>query len=236
MPVLDRKLTDDFHGDWSDYTEHYMAGLAESPVLANLSPGQYQVIDGKIRLAEGLPPLHLNHRAIYETALDLRPSSIIEIGCGAGDHLANLRQLLPDAEIHGCDLLATQLAVADERHPGLQTFVHDIVTGVSPQRAELAYTQAVLMHLGSGRLLAALWHIFATATDYVLMMEHWNCHDFYQNIQALATTRCFPWDELHCYVSIITGQDLLVCARRPLTGPYEKLYDDARLRRRFQNG
>ena len=238
MPILDRKYADDFPGNWFGYTERYMTELAESPVLANLLPGQYRVTDGKIFLAKDLPPLHLNHRAIYETVLNLHPCSIMEVGCGAGDHLANLHQLLPSAEIYGCDLLETQLDVLGQRHPGLRdnVFVHDVVVAVPPQQAELVYTQAVLMHLGSGRLLAALWHTFAAATKYVIMMENWQCHDFYQNLQALATMRCFPWESLHCYISTITAQDLLVCSRESLTGSYKELHGDRQLRRRFRDG
>lgn len=236
MPILGKKLTDDFHGDWSKYTEHYMAELAGSPVSAGLIPGQYQVIGGKIHLGEGLPPLHVNHQAIYEAALHLDPGSVLEVGCGAGDHVFNLSQLLPKAKVQGCDLLETQLDVLDRRHPGLRpsVFQHDIVVAVPPVRPELVYTQAVLMHLGSGRLLAALWHIFAASTAYVLMMENWNCHDFYQNIDALASMRCFPWETLYCYVGTATEQDLLVCSRWPLVGPYEPLGSDKRLRRRLR--
>lgn len=232
MTILGRRLKDDFHGDWSRYTKRYMDALDQAVSLTGLSPGQYRVEDGKILLAEGSRPLHTNHRAIYETALDLNPASILEIGCGAGDHVFNLAQLLPQAKVQGCDLLETQLNVVAERYPGLSVFQHDIVIAVPPVRAEMIYTQAVLMHLGSGRLLAALWHMFAAATRYIVMMENWRCHDFYQNVQALASTRCFPWETLHCYVGTTTYQPLLVCSRKPLVGPYESLCSDARLRKK----
>ena len=83
---------DDF--DWTRYTgESYQNELValerEHTILlkpTDAANGQI-VIQGK--------PLHPNHRLIYETVLRLQPRSILEVGAGGGDHLANLSTLFP---------------------------------------------------------------------------------------------------------------------------------------------
>lgn len=44
-----------------------------------------------------------------------RPFNVLEIGCGTGRNLLQLRQLIPGAELHGIDLSADMLAIARRR-------------------------------------------------------------------------------------------------------------------------
>lgn len=216
------RYRDDF--DWDTYTPCYAAQLAhvaEKHTLC-LSQGHYCVVDGRVVLDEGLPSLYAHHEAVYETVLDLQPCSVMEVGCGGGDHLSNIQKLLPGIELHGCDRSAGQLAFLRQRHPdldGIDVFLHDIVVTALPFQAELVYTQNVLQHIATGRHLAALWHLVAAATKYVILAENWRCHDWYRDLRVLSTMRYFPWEEIHFYTNTATRQYLLICSREPLPCP-----------------
>jgi S-adenosylmethionine-diacylgycerolhomoserine-N-methlytransferase len=49
---------------------------------------------------------------LREAAAVTRPARILEVGCGTGKNLVNLRRLFPQAEVTGVDLSETMLAVA----------------------------------------------------------------------------------------------------------------------------
>jgi len=51
--------------------------------------------------------------------LDLRPSSICDVGCGAGGVLAAMRDAYPNAELHGFDISPTAIGLAREQHKGV---------------------------------------------------------------------------------------------------------------------
>jgi len=225
------RYQDDF--DWDVYTPRYMAQLAHVTEKHTpcLSQGHYRVVDGKIALDEGLPDLYARHTALYETVLNLQPRSVMEVGCGGGDHLSNIQKLLPETELHGCDRSAGQLAFLRQRHPdldGVDVFLHDIVAATLPFQAELVYTQSVLQHIATGRHLAALWHIVLAATKYVILVENWRCHDWYRDLRVLSVIRYFPWEEIHFYVNTATSKQYpLICSREPLPcPPYQVVVTD----------
>jgi hypothetical protein len=100
-----KKVTDDF--DWDLYPEHYQGELDRIAQirLQVLSPQDYIYKDGELLKNNETPlALHPNHRLLYETVLQLAPSSVMEIGCGGGDHLKNLSLLAPQIKLHGWDL------------------------------------------------------------------------------------------------------------------------------------
>lgn len=75
---------DDF--DWRWYHYHYQAELSEIKKVHTqvLSPGDYTFSNGILTHQSSALPLHPNHRLLYETILQLGPSSILEVGCGGG--------------------------------------------------------------------------------------------------------------------------------------------------------
>src|SRR6266849_4651667 len=79
---------DDF--DWSAYTEDSyrteLRGFQEHH-LVRLAEGHWTVVEGRLTVSSD-KPLHPLHQLIYETAIQLKPASILEVGCGGADHLA----------------------------------------------------------------------------------------------------------------------------------------------------
>jgi len=135
----------------------------------------------------------------------LQPESLLEAGCGAGDHLANLQVLLPSATLTGVDRSVRQIELLRRRNPHLRS-----VTGVvdltlpapaSLECADLVYSQAVVMHIHTGNShLVALSNMFRLARKQVVMIENWNSHDYVADIRKLQELGITGWSSIYCYV------------------------------------
>src|SRR5581483_1369861 len=109
--------------NWKIYSQHYKGELAtaEKKHSLILKEGDYEFKHHKLLKISDRPSLHPNHKLIYETILDLNPSSIIEIGCGGSDHLHNLKILeKKNTRIEGIDISKAQLSFLRQRHPDLK--------------------------------------------------------------------------------------------------------------------
>lgn len=206
---------DDF--DWSVYHREYRAQLEEISRLhtQRLEAGDARFEGGRILLRQGLLPLHPNHACIYETVHALAPASVIEIGCGGGDHIRNLGLLFPRLELSGYDRSSEQLALLAERSPWLSSKVRVLdVTGELPaglQPAELVFTQAVVMHIhDGGGHLRALSNMFRLATRYVVLMENWRSHPFLEDLRRLSAAGQLAWPAPHFYVRRFAGKPRLM--------------------------
>jgi SAM-dependent methyltransferase len=225
--------------DWRIYTKEYRAQLADIEKIHTLKIAEvaYTVDDqGVLRTDPTRLPLHPNHRLIYETILQLRPRSVLEVGCGAGDHLANIATLAPKTKLYGLDRSAGQLALLRERSPelvaDLREFDATLPFSESLPRVDLAYTQAVLQHIQTGNgHLVAMASLFRVAQRQVLLMENWTKHAFVGDLRMLFERRMIPWDELHLYFrrapEFGDRPHLLVASASPLA--YEPLDDDRTL-------
>lgn len=231
------KITDDF--DWDIYTQHYKGELkhVEEIQTTVLKPGEYRFEKDSLTKVSNIKPLHLNHHLLYETILQLQPQSVLEVGCGGGDHLHNLNVLQPSLSVYGEDLSNNQLKLLHQRHPNLRATIqqHDITSNqlaVWPP-IDLVYSQAVIMHINTGdNHRTALKNMFHMARKYVLLMENWREHDFVQDLQALQAKGELSWSELHLYSRPYTGTNhpyLLVASRTSLP-QYQPLRTDAELR------
>jgi SAM-dependent methyltransferase len=216
---------DDF--DWRHYTKIYtqeLDGKENAGITLLLQPAEFSIESGRITLKPGIAPLHPNHKLIYEAAYRLQPRSVLEVGFGGGYHLVNLAQLLPNAELQGCDLLESQRQLAMSRYPNLAAranlFVHDITVAPPPIKADLVYTQAVVMHIQKDqRHLKALRNIFQASNKYVLLMENWTSHNFFADITRISQEPSFPWKALHMYfVDDGKAQIILVLANARIEG------------------
>ena len=202
--VSEKQVRDDF--DWNTYHDHYKAELAEIQKVhtLKLSPGDYVFCNGNLRLQGSILPLHPNHRLLYETILLLLPKSVMEGGCGGGDHLYNLMILSPQIELYGCDLSSELLALLRQRSPQLKADVRqwDITLPHSTQLpiVDVCFTQTVIMHIKTGNgHLVALANLFKIATKQVVLMENWTQHNFLSDIQMLWDKKMIPWSDLFCY-------------------------------------
>ena len=225
---------DDF--DWRAYSAHYAdeLKLVEEDHTTRLSPQDYAFADGRLTQSSSVLPLHPNCRLLYETLLQLKPATVLEVGCGAGDHLHNLAVLAPQIRAAGVDRSGEQLRMLKRRSPGLKAPVSVVdITRPLPASlaaADIAYTQAVIMHINTGdNHLDALCNMFQLATKQVVLLENWSRHPFLEDIRRLHAQGRIAWKELHFYfrraLELGDRPHLMVISPTPLD--YEPLEDYA---------
>jgi len=224
---------DDFK--WSEYNKEYSKQISEveKENTLILSEAKYSIVKGKIVLESSLLPLHPNHKLLYETIYDLKPGSLLEVGCGCGDHLTNIQKLLPEIEISGCDLLEDQMRFLLSRHPELKTninlFVHDITLFPLNIKVDLVYTQAVIMHIQRNNLhLNALRNMFRASEKYIVLMEKWSRHNFYNEIRKISREPDFPWENIYLYAND-DGKQILMIISNTVLEDYKELHNNKEL-------
>jgi SAM-dependent methyltransferase len=222
---------DDF--EWQRYSDEYAAQQSTqgSKYTLVLPEGKYSVANGKLVLDPSILPLHPLHKLLYETIYGLKPSSILEVGCGWGDSLANIQKLLPETRISGCDLLEDQIKMLHSRHPNLRdVFVHDITTSPPKREVELVYTNAVIMHIHrDNHHLNALGNMFHVSKKYIVLMENWSSHNFYRDIMKISKAPDFPWKSLHLYKNDDGKRAGLMVISNSSLEEYEKLHGNKEL-------
>jgi trans-aconitate methyltransferase len=194
-----------------------------------LTQGQWTLQDGSLEVNAGLP-LHPNHKALYEVLAALSPASVLEAGCGGGDHLHNLSLLLPTAEIRGIDRSEGQLDVLRHRNPRFasECFVVDLTLPhpATVGKADVVFAQAVLMHIQTGNgHRVALWNMFDLAEKQVVLMENLMRHELIRDIQQLTRARIMPWERVIIYRSRHTnGPQLIVASREPISVDLDEVF------------
>lgn len=228
--------TDDFN--WEVYNTEYREEInhIQKSHTLKLKNGDYRLDGANLVNFAGILPLHPNHRLLYETLLLLKPASVVEVGCGGGDHLYNLKQLLPKCLVHGLDRSDKQLAFVVERSPELKNALqrYDATMPFSKKlpKVELAFTQAVIMHIQTGNAhLSALANLFAMASKQVVLMENWKQHAFLSDIKFLYKEGMIPWENIHFYFrrcpELNNKPHLMVVSSEPLD--FEVLERDEQL-------
>lgn len=220
--------SDDF--DWSRYHLTYRRQIEEleQTGLLKLGADSASMTDGRLEVNAGFPPMHPNHVCLYETIGALGARSVIEIGCGGGDHLHNLGVLFPDMDRRGFDRSAEQLAFLARRNPELRELAGILDITMPPSclfpTADVVYTQAVIMHIQAGNgHRVALANMFGMASEQVVLMENWTRHAFVDDIRALDQGGMLPWQP-NLYLRRSAGKPhLLVASRTEL--PFEPLAD-----------
>lgn len=181
------KKYDDF--DWDKYTEvHY---LNEIDIMVregyDFKIKNSYVENGELVLKE---ILHPNWLAIYSFIVKNNISSVFEAGCGGCYHLYNIKKLLPEIVVAGCDISSKQIEYAAK----LLDIPKDILDNVKifdfstraifnydfPRKSyDLVYTQAVLMHLENKKAIRFIYNMKELANKYILMLENQSYeHDF----------------------------------------------------------
>lgn len=219
---------DDF--DWSRYHLEYAQQLQEIEATntLRLHPGQWRMYGETLELLSGLP-LHANHKALYETIVALSPKTVLEAGCGGGDHLHNLSLLMPHASIRGVDRSDGQLGVLRRRNPEFASRV-SVVDLTLPHptdvpEAEVVFAQAVLMHIQTGNgHRVALWNLFDLAKSQVVLMENLERHDLIDDIRQLNRDKIIPWERVKLYRSGRgDGPQIVVASREPISLGLEEI-------------
>ena len=202
-----RFYDDDF--DWDNYTsdsyERRLKGDIESKYVTNVQPSQAEIdfAAGCVRLKEA--KMHPNHHLLLDAVAYLKPSSVHEVGCGGGDHVANISRLFPKCAVSGGDRGLTQLEMATDRHPELQgkLGLQDITMPYSSHwpKVDLVYSQAVIMHIHTAvSHLVALSNMFSCAKKHVLLVENNQCHNFVGDIMALHSGGHLPWQNMQLHI------------------------------------
>jgi len=197
---------DDF--DWENYTadsyERHLKGDVEPEYRAISKPGDLVFDASSGSVSSQGAPVHPNQLLILEAIGQLAPASVHEAGCGGGDHVAAVKALYPDISVTGGDRGRTQLELAVQRHPELrgQLGLQDITMPYSKSwpRADLVYTQAVVMHVHTAvSHFVALSNLVAMAERFVVLVENAQCHNFVSDIQNLAEGGHLAWDTCFIY-------------------------------------
>ncbi|NOR32067.1 MAG: hypothetical protein GQ539_13355 [Sulfitobacter sp.] len=232
-----RKFYDDDF-DWNTYTADSYARRIKTDVepkfVANAQDGQlsFDPATGAVTAQNGT--IHPNPLLIFETIGKLQPKSVHEVGCGGGDHVANGKKLFPAIRFSGGDRGQTQLDMAAQRHPELASSLslQDITMPFSHHwpRAELVYSQAVLMHIHTAvSHFVALTSMVNSADRFVLLVENIQCHNFVADIKALHEGGHFNWPEMNMYLVVgSTGARGILLSKEKQDLPL--LTSDAQLR------
>jgi len=226
--VIFNKFSPFYKVDDFNWGKYHMAYKRQQMDITNeftlvLSKDEYQIIEGKILLNPTLLPLNPNSKLLYETVYHLNPKSILEVGVGGGDHIHNLHLLLPEAKFYGVDISQNQIDFLLYRHPDLRNICKLAVEDVTRKdilntfgKVDLVYTQAVLMHIRRGnRHVRALKNMF-NISDYIVLLEHWAMHNFFDDITKISQERDFPWPELNIYRNDSGEQILMILSRKEL--------------------
>lgn len=226
-----KKNNDDF--DWQYYTDHYAYELSQVQKDHSLIIDQddYLYINEELKINKNIKPLHPNHHLLYETILQLTPTSVFELGCGGGDHLHNISMLNPQIQLYGVDISEKQIRLLHQRHKHLNAIVKPLdITLPHPFDSpvvDIAYTQAVIMHLQTeNNHLRAIENLFKYARNQVILMENWTKHNFMDDIQQLFQNNCIAWDDIHFYYRVseeLKKPHLMIISKSPLN--YPKLTD-----------
>ena len=217
---------------WDVYDIHYIGELKEYSRKYTLiiKKGDYLFQGGRLYL-ENKDILTLNpyHAFLYETILQLNPQSVMEIGCGGGDHLHNISIFSPEMELYGIDISLRQICFLKKRHPRLKAGIKQFDCTSSfwgendIKKVDLVFTQSVLMHIQSeDRYLTALSNMFKIATKYVVVMENFSRHSFIDDIKKIYNLGNISWPEMFIYYQRLnfldpTLADLLIVSAEPLS-------------------
>ncbi len=202
-----RFYDDDF--DWDNYTSDSYArrlkGDIESKYVTKVDPSQAEidVAAGRVHLKGA--NMHPNHQLLLDAVAYLQPTTVHEVGCGGGDHVANITRLFPECAVSGGDRGLTQLEMAINRHPEIQgrLGLQDITMPYSSHwpKVDLVYSQAVIMHIHTAvSHLVALSNMFCCAKKHVLLVENTQCHNFVEDIMALHCGGHLPWQKMQLHI------------------------------------
>lgn len=195
-----RKFFDDDF-DWDTYGQGTSERRLKRAVRPMAALGQLSFDPESGTVQSGAGEVHPNQQLILEAIGKLQPATVHEVGCGGGTHLATAKSLFPTIGFTGGDRGAGQLELAIEQHPELKGHLglQDVTMPFCHQwpRAELVFTQAVLMHIHTAvSHFVALSNIVRQAQKFVLLVENYQCHNFVRDIETLYETGHLAWEHL----------------------------------------
>lgn len=173
--------------DWENYHKDYIEELRmirrTNTILIEKSEIDFDGGELIYKSINSLPLLS-GHHLLYETILNLDARTVLEVGCGGGDHLHNLHSLKPDLILFGVDRSIGQLDLFRKRHPVLAKKIEPQVLDLTAldsrlPKVDLIFSQAVLMHISEAenRFYTSFKNLFAQ-NSHIVLLENWTQHNF----------------------------------------------------------
>ena len=207
--------------NWSKYNRHYAEELHIIEKSHTTILGDYDALidQGKIKLIDPSKlPLHPNAQLLYETIILLAPESLLEVGCGGGDHLANLNSLNPKLSLYGTDLSSNQLNFLKKRHSqkAFNLSIADISQkGITLPKVDLIFTQAVLMHITekNSRFYNAMENLLNSTATNLVLIENWTQHNFFESVVNI-TQNNRSWNMYYNWLSNNEQTSILIISKQ----------------------
>lgn len=172
----DIKYQDDF--EWQNVypAAHYQqTQQLGQDILFELPQGS-TILNSKIIIPPSYTKnIHINHRLILETIIEKQPQSVFEIGFGYANNLYNINMLLPNIQLHGCDISYKQYHMAKQRYPICSQFdlsVGDFLELDIPENSfDFVFSQAVIMHMSTQRAMQALEKMVKISKKWIMSTD-----------------------------------------------------------------
>jgi SAM-dependent methyltransferase len=106
-------------------------------------------------------------RIIMDMIRSLKFDSVLDVGCGQGSLLADLRSKFPQVRLNGIDISRSAVELARVKMPNGRYWVLDVSTGHIPEKFDLVVCSEVLEHIPDD--IAALRGLAAMTGKYLLV-------------------------------------------------------------------
>lgn len=130
--------------------------------------------------------LHNNWKDLYNLIYQLNPLSVYEVGCGSGQHLANIKTIMPHCMLYGCDISQKQLDFGRGKLGIRVDVFYDVtvddfdVLNIEDMlgKYSVVYSHAVLMHVNANRAKNMLRKMLEISDKYVVLTERQHVHNY----------------------------------------------------------
>ena len=196
--------------DWPVYTQEYSEQVDEMEKTAGPNGSDFIVNDWHIDVEKNTIDfknnLHGNWKQLYTSVFECKPSSVFECGCGGMYHLKNIGILFPNTEIHGVDLLQTQIDFGKKKFNIPQSIMKNIrVRNFATPDAtkdldqyDFVYSHAVMLHLSHVNAIQFLKNMTKIAKKHVFFIEGPQ-HNYFQLLDEIGETNNFNIEQLVKY-------------------------------------
>jgi len=180
---MKEKLSDDYK--WEEYTNQYSKQILEEiKPVRELLLKDFSVADNDIKFYDNLCA---NWKELYYQVVRTGVSSVLECGCGSGQHLQNLYTINNKLDLCGCELLQSQIDFGRTKLGISESVLKNItvldmsVVGAHKhfkKKFDFVYTQAVLMHLSTKKVVTFVENMVQLSNRYILVLENPRDHEY----------------------------------------------------------
>jgi ubiquinone/menaquinone biosynthesis C-methylase UbiE len=201
---------------------NYVDRMVDDKVHCMLKAKEYEVDywDGDRRYGYGGYKYDGRWKVVAEQLIniyDLKPNAkILDVGCGKGFLLHELKQLLPDSEVHGFDISQHGIGDAPEAiRDDLTLYRAQDVLPYGDQHFDLVISLGCLHNLRIFELKKALSEVERVGKNKYVMLESYRSEEELFNLQCWALT---------CESFFDTAEWIWLYKHFGYTGDYEFIY------------